>query len=422
MSDTDWETQFKNSVLPAFSENIYHRQNLIKQKNKLSSLNNGLIILDECHIASGSKMTIAKILKEAGILDIIVLKMRNIQMLDISATPDAVLNDYKKWGDKCAIIKIQPGPSYKGFEVMLKEERIIDAPNLEKIEDYSKLLMFLDERYKKTTNKFFIFRLLDPVKINILERVCDELDWTFLNHNSDERIDEIDVLMKTPPEKHTVFAVKNFWRASKRISRQHIGGTYEQIPKKRDVSVTAQSLAGRDCDNYEYSGDQLDINFRPLHFCDKEAIEQYVEWFNNDCDYITSKYKSSRITSNGKGKVISKPTKVNPKIVGGISDNSSDEIKEPHIERLKTQEDGKEYYIKNLKGKKQGRGPNKIRPNTDGYFLANIRGIKKIYSCEEIQKERRCNIENGAGYAFRPCYRDINDKLTLEWWFIHYKD
>jgi superfamily II DNA or RNA helicase len=67
MSDNDWENQFKNSVLPAFTENIFHRQNLIKQTDKLRNLKNGLIIPDECHIASGSKMNIAKTFKESGI-------------------------------------------------------------------------------------------------------------------------------------------------------------------------------------------------------------------------------------------------------------------------------------------------------------------------------------------------------------------
>jgi hypothetical protein len=36
-----------------------------------------------------------------------------------------------------------------------------------------------------------------------------------------------------------------------------------------------------------------------------------------------------------------------------------------------------------------------------------------------MYKERRCNIENGTGYGFRPCYRNLNDKSTLEWWVIH---
>ena len=65
---------------------------------------------------------------------------------------------------------------------------------------------------------------------------------------------------------------------------------------------------------------------RPLHYCDKGSIEQYVEWFNNDCDFSTSEYKSSRINSNGKGAVNSKKTKVNPQNVSGIDDVSDSNI------------------------------------------------------------------------------------------------
>jgi len=417
MSDNDWETQFKDSVLSAFRENIYHRQNLIKQKEKLSSLKNGLLIPDECHIASGSKMTIAKTLKEAGILDLNVLEMRNIKMLDISATPDAVLHDYKKWGPKCAIIKIKPGSSYKGFEIMLSENRIIEAPNLEIIEDYYELIENLEERYKNTTKKFFVFRLLDPVKINILEDVCDNLDWKCLNHNSDERIDKIDELMKNPPIKHTIIFIKGFWRASKRIYMKHIGATYEPIPKKRDVSVTAQALTARFCDNYEYSGDQLDINLRPLHYCDKGAIEQYIEWFNNNCDFSMSKYKSHRISSNGKGKVRYKETKVNPKNVNGI-DIDSNEIKEPVINKFDTQEEAKEYYDKELKEKFKGRGPNIKIPNENGYYEATIKKITKVWTSDELNSKVYIGSANN-NYWIYPCYKNINDTSTLQWWLIH---
>ena len=417
MSDTDWVQQFKNSVLPTFKDNIFHRQNLIGEKDKLASLKDGLLIEDECHIASGSKMTIAKILKEAGMLDVNVLKLRNIKMLDISATPDAVLQDYKKWDEKkYAIIKIKPGPTYKGFEVMLEENRIIDAPNLEDIEDYHKLLNFLDERYKNTTKKYFPFRLLDQNKINILESLRDNLDWDCLNHNSDERIDKIDNLMENPPTKHTIIFIKGFWRASKRILMKHIGATYEPIPKKRDVSVTAQALPARFCDNYEYSGDQLDINLRPLHYCDKEAIEQYIMWFNNDCNFSTSEYKSNRLSSDGNGKVRSKETKVNPKIVTGIN---IDKIKEPVIKIFKTQEQAKEYYNTELKEKLNGRGPNKIKPNDDGYYEATIKKITKVWTCDEIQSGVYIGSANNK-YWFYPCYEVINDKSTLQWWFIHY--
>ena len=38
---------------------------------------------------------------------------------------------------------------------------------------------------------------------------------------------------------------------------------------------------------------------------------------------------------------------------------------------------------------------------------------------EELEKEKSCNIDNGAGYIRNPCYRDTEDKTTLELWVIH---
>jgi hypothetical protein len=420
MSDNDWEEQFKNSVLPVFQNNIFHRQNLIKEQDKLSLLKNGLIITDECHIASGIKMTISTLLKEAGILDLNVLKIKNIKLLDISATPDAVLYDYTKWKEKCSIVKIQPGPSYKGFEIMLKENRIVNAPDLEDIKDYYEFLEILDNRYQNTTKKYFPFRLLDQSKINILKDICDQLNWCYLHHNSNERINEIDTLMKNSPTKHTIIFIKSFWRASKRILMKHIGATYEPILRQRNVSVTAQSLPARFCDNYEYFGDQLDINLRPLHYCDKGAIEEYVKWFNNDCDFKVSTYTSQRISSNGKGKVSSKETKVNPKIVSGIN-NDSHETKEKErvIKIFDKLEEAKDYFDKELKTKIGKRGPNKRKPNEEGYYEATIKKVKKIWSSSELHNKIYIGAANN-DYWFYPCYEDVKDKLTLKWWIIHY--
>jgi hypothetical protein len=207
----------------------------------------------------------------------------------------------------------------------------------------------------------------------------------------------------------------------------NIGATYEPKPKQRDVSVTAQALTARFCDNYEYSGDQLDINLRPLHYCDKEAIEQYVEWFNNDCDFINSKYKSQRISSNGKGKVSSAITKVNSKVVEGLNINNNsnnNNEKEPIIIKRKTYEEIKEYYNNNLKQKYPGsRGPTKREPNDNGYYLSTIgKGIDRtrIRTTKEIYDVRKWNLNESHHYTFHPCYEDISNKDTLEFWLIYY--
>ena len=38
---------------------------------------------------------------------------------------------------------------------------------------------------------------------------------------------------------------------------------------------------------------------------------------------------------------------------------------------------------------------------------------------QKNSKEKSCNIDNGAGYIRNPCYRDTEDKTTLEFWVIH---
>ncbi len=45
--------------------------------------------------------------------------------------------------------------------------------------------------------------------------------------------------------------------------------------------------------------------------------------------------------------------------------------------------------------------------------------ISKVWSTDEMFKERKCNHSNGAGYGLKYCYRDTSDMSTLEFWVIH---
>jgi hypothetical protein len=55
----------------------------------------------------------------------------------------------------------------------------------------------------------------------------------------------------------------------------------------------------------------------------------------------------------------------------------------------------------------------------EGYFEATIRSVKKVWSCLEVQNERKGGLAEST-YRVRACYEDINDKSTLQWWVIHY--
>jgi hypothetical protein len=209
------------------------------------------------------------------------------------------------------------------------------------------------------------------------------------------------------------------------------------------MTNTAQSLTGRFCDNFEYSGEQLDPSKRPIHFCDKMAIEGYVEWFNNGCDFTVSEYKSLRIKSTGNGKVISKETKVHHTLVTNLSTldltedvYTEEEVEEPkEIVKKKTLKEIKTWFNENLPRDKYGTGPKILdkEKNKEGECYTCITQFDKIY---KIRTEKEFKMyEANKKWGFRgktekskdknkyrvyPVYSNIQDHESIYWWLVYY--
>jgi hypothetical protein len=324
LSDRSWRDDYKGNMLESLAKHVYHRGEFKGKATVLTDLKHALITTDECHVASGKDMTISKELKKAKLLDIDHLEANNIKLLDISATPEGIMTDLHKWGDKAAIVILQPGPDYKGFQVMLDEHRIRNAPKLDSLASVRNLLYAFRDRYP-VTKKYFLMRVevpnapraidgtvaaVPPVNpVQLIHQVCGELGWPCISHDSENPIDNVDDTMGNAPYEHTVILIKDYWRASKRIVKEHVGGTYEQSPKKRNTSTTSQGLTARFCNTYEYNGEWLDPNNRPIHYCDIGAIEEYLAWFQGGCNYHTSIYTSTKLKAKD-GNVRSEMTKV----------------------------------------------------------------------------------------------------------------
>lgn len=297
MDDTDWRGQFKSKMLPSFQRNVSHRSALNKCKDKIAQIRNGVIMTDECQYASDKNMTVSKVIRAAGLTDVRVVRDRQVRMIEISATPEASSWDIEAWGDKAKIVKIQPGPSYKGFRTMLEEGRIVQAPPLSSIEVVNKMFQMYEDRYQNTTKKYFPMRIQNDDWKGFIRIAIAVFGWEEKTHDSENRIDDIDEIMKTAPAKHTVIFIKGFWRAAKRLTRTHIGGSYETVPKTRNMTSASQGLIARHCDNYEYEGDELNPDLRPIHYGDKASIVAYVNWFEKGCDYRLADYKSTKVRS-----------------------------------------------------------------------------------------------------------------------------
>jgi hypothetical protein len=332
MSDTDWESTMRKGLLPCLGDRVFHRGRL-PNADALSKMRHGLIVADECHVASGSNNVLGKTLKKAGLLNIENLDARDMRMLDVSATPEGVSEQIRLWGDKAAIVILQPGPIYKGFQSMLEDGCLRDASefDLKNSADALRLLLIWNNRYYDRSKRWFPMRVYSPVARDAIARACHVIGWADPKvHDSNDRIEDIEGEMEVLPAKHTVILIKQFWRASKRLIRTNVGGTYETSPAKTDTTATSQGLTARFCDNFEWSGEQTDVNLRPLHFTDVSAVKQYLHWYMNGCVYATVQYTAARMKSEGDGHVKAPISKIHPMNVAGlegVAEQESDSVR-----------------------------------------------------------------------------------------------
>ena len=320
MSDTDWAKTMKDGMLDAFAPTIHHRA-MLRRKGGLDTLTNGIIVTDECHVACMADQTIDKKLKEANLKDIDILRRRNMRMLDVSATPEGVLHDLQRWREHTAVVVLQPDEKYQGFQKMRDEGRLLNAGDYD-LEDYERakaLLRVFQDRYRHSpTKKYFPFRIYsDKARSNVVD-ACRELGWDFESHDSVNRVEDIDAVMEKPPTRHKVFFVKGFWRASKRLVRKHVGGSYEAPTIRPDDTAKSQGLTARFCSTFVWEGEQTNVGLRPLHFDDIESIDRYLEWTRAGYDYKEAAYKAPRLRSDGEGVVKHPNTKARPEGFKGV--------------------------------------------------------------------------------------------------------
>jgi hypothetical protein len=424
MSDCQWKQQFERNVIDGLSKNVFHRGNMMRNKDRLKFAR--LVVDDECHVASGHDMVVSTVFRDAGLLDISSLETRSAKILEISATPEAVSHDLKKWGDKAAIVKLEPGPDYKGFQVMLDEKRIIKAPVLYSLESTLELLKKFDTRFANTSKKYFIFRV-SPKIARFIEEASRLLKWAPpIYHNSEERVYDIDKLMENAPEKHVAICVKGFWRASKRLIRTNVGGSYEAIPKgKRNTTATSQGLTARFCDTYKYSGDMLNPDLRPLHFCDIEAVKEYLKCIESEFDYNKTAYTCSKLTSNGRGNVQATRTKIHPSNIDGLEVPEEPEVLLEFEKgyRIFDTKDEAEEFAKGLGAQRR----TTYDKDENGFELCSS-SSKRVHSKQELieflTKSRPCsNMDKKPSevelnkHAFRRyvCYDNLQDTSSVKY-------
>lgn len=441
LSDKEWVTQTKCRLPFLENENVIHRGQFRRSIHLLENLENAVIFIDECQTACKEDMSVDKLLRESGLKNLEYLKDHNINIVELSATPNSTLNDIELWKTCSKTIVMEPGQHYKGHSALLERDRIFQACDLFIAEDpegglsydeKNERIQLIEPAYeairnlrdmiaaKYTDPRFHIIRTPNGTKSDtVFRRVERIFGDTCVFKKCYNGEDQLIVQLHKIPTKHTFLFIKEKARCAVTFPHKHqIGALYERIPKNPMDDVIVQGLAGRACG--------YDVDDKTIVFTEIESIRRYIvmakSGFSERDDFTFTGYKSHK-------KSHIHPTKYrNAKGETHLEVLQDTEVESVTIKKCKTVEEAREYIRETeFKNKKPGaRGPNPAswekKKNEKGFYESTsgkAADKTKVRTTHEIEAIRNWGLNNTHGYTFHPCYEDINDKSTLQWWVIH---
>nr|QBK87654.1 MAG: hypothetical protein LCMAC201_05670 [Marseillevirus LCMAC201] len=428
LSDTGWVVQTKERLLPQFKENVYHRGRIKAVISKLATAKNALIIIDECHYASGKDQSIKLALENAGLLDIKYLIKNNIRIIHTSATPDNVFVDSKSWGDyHDSVMPVEKSPTYVSFGDLLKKDRIRECRDLTDVCEAETIFEVITEYLEP---RYHIIRAprrgeeREQICKNIAD-FCEDYKFDLWYHDSETKIKDIDHIFETGPKSHTVIIITDFWRAAKTINSRYIGIVYERMVKNTNSTTIVQGLAGR------MVGHNKQIDDGPIIYTTIGPIEEYIKLWDNHFQYPSTVWHSIGINSNGNGHFNSKDSYAHE--INGIDHKHQDYstgnnlIKWKLFKTKKAREQAEDFAHIHLNTKLP------IKKYENGFYIQNDRKeplyvYKKYFKNDKpfnkrifkgLSGNKAKKTTNWRQYAL---YRDPEDNSTLIWFIVWRKN
>jgi hypothetical protein len=291
MSDRSWIDQLKERVLPCWEDNVYHRNTLKNLQERISSMEkrNILIILDECHFANSKDHTLGKFFSNLSLNDPLYLTLRNIKILQISATPSNTLIDAETWTSFQGKVSPKIKRGYVSFQSLLSENRIRDVKSLN---DKDQCSDYISEVTKDRKKMYHLVRSVcnGPTGSETYQSISDNLEelcisnkFVFYELNMEKTHKEIKQFYESlsrEPVQTTFVLIKNMLGASKTLDDTYIGSVHESNPIKKGYSSEIQGLPGRLCGWTKKTGiDGVKI------YCSKEIVEQYIHLYESNFNY-----------------------------------------------------------------------------------------------------------------------------------------
>jgi hypothetical protein len=315
MSNAGWEKDMIDKAPNCFKDKIFHHGKL--SKADLTSMRDGLIIIDEIDTGDKEYQVLHKTLTEAEVLNVKHMKEHNNKFIFISATMIRELYDLYRWGELHELYKMTIPISYFGHKDFLDRgivKEFYPLNSKEKAEEWVQ-----EDILDQYGEDFRVHLVRVTAKnVNLVQNACIRKDIAFRNHTSTDRLseDEIQEFFKEPLTNHIVLGVKGFFRRANLIPNRwklRIGATHELYTKEVDNNVQIQGLTGR-MTGY-WRGDIEGGHKTGPHRTSINAIKQYeaiyLDPFGNN-SYRTAGFKKR------KGKVSADPTMLSSKHIPNL--------------------------------------------------------------------------------------------------------
>jgi hypothetical protein len=192
------------------------------------------------------------VLKEANILDIDIMKEKNIRLIVVSATIMKELYDLKQWGvELYDHYKMTIPPTYIGHKEFLELGIIKEFYPIKTKEDAEKWIKedVLDKY--KNDYRCHIIREKAGKNSNLIKDACTKNNITYREYNSEHTGEIKDIfqdIFKNNLTTHIVLSVKGLFRRANLIANKwklKIGSIHEYYSKTPNMNVQIQGLPGR---------------------------------------------------------------------------------------------------------------------------------------------------------------------------------
>jgi hypothetical protein len=324
MSNASWEKDMIEKAPNCFKSKIFHHGKL--SRADVSTLRNGLIIIDEIDTGDKEFQVLHNTLHEAGVLDVEHMKCNNNKFVLISATMIKQLYQLYQWGNLHELYKMTIPDSYIGHRDFL-DLGILD-------EFFAMNTIIAAEKWIQedildnygTDYRVHIARVNNK-NVGILQNACIHKGVLFRHHTSADRLtdEEIKEFFKDPLSNHIILGVKGFFRRANLIPnkwKMRIGATHELYTKIVDYNVQIQGLVGR-MTGYWRAIIEAGHKTGP-HRTSKKAVEDYEKVYNEP--FGVNSYQTAGF-SKRRGQVTSDPTMLSPKNIANL-----DPIDLPNVE------------------------------------------------------------------------------------------